>query len=427
MSADTAAGRTSAKGEADAGQASSEALRDSICAAITNRKACARAFEHHLLSTSGGARRDDSTLSIPLLRGDTLTLRDSSDAHGGVIGYSYRGRVRQSQYHLVELQFYEGGGYLLINERSGWKTFSNGVPIASPDGERLAAGNVDLEAEFSPTTIQVWRVAADTLVLEWEHDLLAARAENDSVWGPGGLRWTGPAEIVVTKEYLFGVRGEDTLLRLTPQWLGLGRAVRSAWRSSPSSLPVILESSSFGLLDMRTPFELIALAACSLALAGAARDPTTPVSDAVRSAAARAERNFLTAAEYMPAGMYGFKPTEAQMTFGEVIAHMAGGNDALCSSIGGVPAPKRPGLGAGASKETLVARLRETFRFCETALSKVNDSKLEAMVPYFGSGENSQAAAMVAAAEEWSGHYSQIAVYLRLKGLLPPTARPKPA
>jgi hypothetical protein len=115
------------------------------------------------------------------------------------------------------------------------------------------------------------------------------------------------------------------------------------------------------------------------------------------------------------------------MTLGEVIAHMSGANDALCSSISGVPARKRPELGARASKEKLVARLRETFRFCETALSKVNDSRLGGMVPYFGSGEVSQAAAMVAAAEEWAGHYSQIAVYLRLNGLVPPTARPRPA
>jgi hypothetical protein len=178
---------------------------------------------------------------------------------------------------------------------------------------------------------------------------------------------------------------------------------------------------------MRTIYQLLALAACSLTLAGGVRDPATPVSDAVRSAAARAEKNFIAAAEEMPAGKYAFKPTTAQMAFGEVIAHMAAGNDALCSSIGAVPAPKRPELGARASKETLVARLRETFRFCETALSKVNDARLEGMVPYFGSGEVSQAAAMLAAAEEWAGHYSQIAVYLRLNGLVPPTARPKPA
>jgi hypothetical protein len=174
---------------------------------------------------------------------------------------------------------------------------------------------------------------------------------------------------------------------------------------------------------MNTTLQLLTLAACAIAAAGVARDPGTPVSDAVRSSAERAGKNFIAAAEEMPAGKYGFKPTPAQQSFGEVIAHMAAGNDALCSGIGGMPAPKRSEVGAGASKEQLVARLRETFEYCETALAKVNDSKLAGKVPYFGSEEISQAAAMVAAAEEWAGHYSQLAVYLRLNGLLPPTAK----
>jgi uncharacterized damage-inducible protein DinB len=175
---------------------------------------------------------------------------------------------------------------------------------------------------------------------------------------------------------------------------------------------------------MNTPLQLLALAAWSLAAAGAAQDPATPVSEAVRSAAERAGGNFIAAAEEMPAGKYGFKPTATQMSFGEVIAHMAAGNDALCSSIGGVAPPKRSEVAAGAPKEKLVARLREAFQFCESALAKVNDSRLGEKVPYFGEGEVTRAQAMVAAAEEWAGHYSQLAVYLRLNGLLPPTAKP---
>jgi uncharacterized damage-inducible protein DinB len=174
---------------------------------------------------------------------------------------------------------------------------------------------------------------------------------------------------------------------------------------------------------MNTPLQLIVLAACSITAAGAAQDPPTPVSDALRSAAGRARSNFIAAAEEMPADKYGFKPTPAQMSFGDVIAHMAAGNDALCSSMGGVPAPKRSEVGAGAPKEKLVARLRETFQFCESALAKVDDARLGGKVPYFGDREISRAEAMVAAAEEWAGHYSQLAVYLRLNGLLPPTAK----
>jgi hypothetical protein len=87
-----------------------------------------------------------------------------------------------------------------------------------------------------------------------------------------------------------------------------------------------------------------------------------------------------------------------------------------------VAPPRRSAVAAGAPKEQLVARLRETFQFCESALAKVNDSRLGEKVPYFGDREVSRAQVMVAAAEEWAGHYSQLAVYLRLNGLLPPTA-----
>src|SRR5919112_1487587 len=135
---------------------------------------------------------------------------------------------------------------------------------------------------------------------------------------------------------------------------------------------------------MQKLFLLSALATSSLAPAVAAQslpramrgDSATPVSQAVRAAAGRAASNFVRAAEEMPAEKYGFKPTPAQMSFGDVIGHMSAGNDALCSSIGGMAAPKRSEVAAGAQKEKLVARLRETFQFCASALAKVNDLRL---------------------------------------------------
>jgi hypothetical protein len=56
-------------------------------------------------------------------------------------------------------------------------------------------------------------------------------------------------------------------------------------------------------------------------------------------------------------------------------------------------------------------------------LAKVNDSDLGGKVPFFGNGEVSRAQAMFAVVEDWADHYSQLAVYLRLNGLLPPTAK----
>src|SRR5688572_13176198 len=148
---------------------------------------------------------------------------------------------------------------------------------------------------------------------------------------------------------------------------------------------------------------LIALATGSFAEIGGAQ-AATPVSDAVRSAAKRAAANYIAAAGEMPDDKYGFKPTAAQMSFADVIGHMSAGNDALCSSIGGVAPPKRSAIAAGAAKEKLVARLRETFQFCQSALAKVDDSTLGETIAYFGA-RASRGQVMVAAAEEWAGHY----------------------
>ena len=176
---------------------------------------------------------------------------------------------------------------------------------------------------------------------------------------------------------------------------------------------------------MKLRLELVALAMFSLASRATAQDPATPVSDALRSIAAQSGKNLVAAAEEMPAGKYGFKPTAAQMSFGKVIEHLSGGNDFLCSRIGGVEAPKRSEITEAAGKDKLVARLKETFQFCETALAKATDTNLNAKVPFFGHREVSRAEAMFAAAEDWADHYSQLANYLRLNNLLPPTARGK--
>jgi DinB superfamily len=180
-----------------------------------------------------------------------------------------------------------------------------------------------------------------------------------------------------------------------------------------------------GFTTMKLPLVLIPLALCCLAATAAAQDSGAPVSDALRSNAKRAGTNLVAGAEEMPAGKYGFKPTPAQMSFGDVIAHLSGGNYFLCSSIAGVDAPKRSEITGGAPKAKLVSGLRESFQFCESALAKVNDSGLGQKVPFFGNREVSRAEMMFAAAEDWADHYSQLAIYLRLNGHLPPTAKKK--
>lgn len=150
-----------------------------------------------------------------------------------------------------------------------------------------------------------------------------------------------------------------------------------------------------------------------------------PVTSVVREILPRQEKNLVAAAEEMPANKYSYKPTEQQMTFGHLVLHIIGSNNHLCSTIGDVPAPSAPGLKETDDKEKLVSALKSSFEFCSTALDKVDDSKLADSVELFGGHKGPRAFAMIALTNDWADHYSAAAMYLRLNGMLPPTAQKK--
>jgi len=149
----------------------------------------------------------------------------------------------------------------------------------------------------------------------------------------------------------------------------------------------------------------------------------SPVATAFRANAQQVGKNLMEAAEEMPADKYSFKPTPAQMSFKDVVVHLARGNDFLCGTIAGAKAPTRTKVDTSATKEALVARLKETFQFCEQSLSSVDDSKLAEQLPMFGGKTMSRAEVMTLTTADWADHYSQAAIYLRLNNLLPPTAK----
>ena len=157
--------------------------------------------------------------------------------------------------------------------------------------------------------------------------------------------------------------------------------------------------------------------------------PATPVANPVAAAfradAQKVGKNLMAAADDMPADRYGFKPTAAQMSFADIMTHLAEGNDFLCGKIGGVTAPTRTKVTAKADKAALVGRLKETFAFCDQALANLDDSKLGEQMPLFGPRMYTRAETMTITTGDWADHYSQVAIYMRLNGLIPPTAKKK--
>src|SRR5262245_61787284 len=173
----------------------------------------------------------------------------------------------------------------------------------------------------------------------------------------------------------------------------------------------------------------IALAALPATLSGQAAPATAParstapVADALRQMTQRYSRILVAAAEAMPADKYNYRPTPAQMSFAQIQVHLANeGNDVLCGKTAGIDVPQRTKMDTTATKEQLIARLKETFQFCEQTFAKLDDSNLGAPVSMFGMNLT-RAASVLITVGDWADHYSQEANYLRLHGILPPTAQ----
>jgi hypothetical protein len=161
------------------------------------------------------------------------------------------------------------------------------------------------------------------------------------------------------------------------------------------------------------------------AVAVLAQAPKGPVTSVVREILPRQQKNLVAAAEEMPADKFGYKPTPQQMTFAKLVLHITESNNYLCGKIGDIAPPKSAELKETDSKDKLVSALNASFDFCDTVLGKVDDSKLGDTIEAYGGHEAPRAWALIALTNDWADHYGAAAMYLRLNGLLPPTAQKK--
>lgn len=175
-------------------------------------------------------------------------------------------------------------------------------------------------------------------------------------------------------------------------------------------------------------FGLVMAALLVTAGASAAQDAVpgpvaNPVTTTVKGQLTRYEKNMVAAADLMPAEKYGYKPTPEMSSFGHLVMHIAQSNYFLCSKISGQAAPELK-IADTDPKDKLVAALKGSFEFCTTALASADDSKLGDYLFSFGTRQVSRAGALITLSDDWYDHYGTQAVYLRLNGILPPTAQP---
>jgi uncharacterized damage-inducible protein DinB len=148
-----------------------------------------------------------------------------------------------------------------------------------------------------------------------------------------------------------------------------------------------------------------------------------PVSSALRDILPGRQKNTIAAVEAMPADKFNYKPSADQMTFGHLLVHMAEANYLLCGKTTAVSAPKVEEVKETDSKDKLVSAVKASFDFCSNSLAKMDDSKLAEMTEGLGGNQVTRAWFSLVLSGAWADHYAEAAMYLRLNGVLPPTAK----
>jgi hypothetical protein len=168
--------------------------------------------------------------------------------------------------------------------------------------------------------------------------------------------------------------------------------------------------------------------------AAAPQQPTAnPITLAFRTSGARYAGWLASAFDSIPASKYGYKPTPVQQSVGYVAQHLENANYQLCSRFGG-PAYAMTARDSVADtvkaawpKDTLVSRLRASFAYCDAAIARVDDAKLTEEVPAGPGGRTAARARFVLGyVTDLVDHYSQIANYMRLNGMVPPSSQARP-
>ncbi len=164
--------------------------------------------------------------------------------------------------------------------------------------------------------------------------------------------------------------------------------------------------------------------------------PANPITTVFRTRTMTLQRNLAQAFDSIPGNMFGYKPTPAQLTIGYIAQHLVSDNYLFCNNFGAMKATVATSDTATADsikatwpKDTLVAKLKASFKFCEDAFAQLDDAKLADQVTMtFGRQARTvtRAGMVLGHALDMADHYSQLANYMRLNNILPPTALPRP-
>ena len=144
------------------------------------------------------------------------------------------------------------------------------------------------------------------------------------------------------------------------------------------------------------------------------------------------EHEFMPAAEAMPEDKFNFAPTSGEFkgvrTFAQQIKHVAAVNYELGAAILEQKSPVEINDEAGpasvSSKADVIKYAKDSFEYVHKAIATINEGNLTGTVRSpFGEGYVSRLGLATAVSSHGFDHYGQMAVYLRMNGIVPPASR----
>lgn len=142
----------------------------------------------------------------------------------------------------------------------------------------------------------------------------------------------------------------------------------------------------------------------------------------------QAKQFTLDVANTMPAEFYDFKPNADEMTFGEQMAHIAGGNVFRFNQMTGIRPPfdVDPSKPVASDKQSILKMLDQSFDYVIDVLPKITSEQLKRtwhLPSWQGRTDPDGRAMLLNMLVHTAHHRAQCEVYLRVKGIKPPDYR----
>lgn len=175
-------------------------------------------------------------------------------------------------------------------------------------------------------------------------------------------------------------------------------------------------------MRMKVAYAVAGLMMSGVAMAQApAAAPVGAVAEVQRSYAGVKE-NILKSADKMPAGDYSYKPVADVRTYARVVNHITEAQLRSCGAVNGTAADKLATVPPEtADKVAIVTALKASFAECDKAFASLVPGNLQDLFT-LGQGKRSRIGLVWGTVSHDNEQYATLALYLRLKGIAPPSS-----